>query len=126
MTVVQCSAVSLQARFTEALLHGAAGVPIPAERIFSTTSTGQPKSEVLQHLEQQHPGAPAFHFVEDKLGTLHKVGQVPAGAMRSSVANPYVLPLEKQEGQRVQDGLDAPAKPSQWNDGDSCCIGLSC
>lgn len=61
-----------QARFTEALLHGAARLPLPAERIFSTAETGQPKSDVLALLQARHPGA-ACHFVEDKLSTLEKV-----------------------------------------------------
>lgn len=50
-----------------------AKVDFSADRIFSTAETGQPKSEVLQQLEQKHPGT-SYHFVEDKLGTLDKVG----------------------------------------------------
>ncbi|BDA48771.1 hypothetical protein COCOBI_12-4530 [Coccomyxa sp. Obi] len=65
-----------QARFTEALMHNMAKVPIPPERIHSTTLTGQPKSDILKDLQQQHPGA-SCHFVEDKLGTLEKVCKVP-------------------------------------------------
>ena len=61
-----------QARFTEALLHNAANLPLPPERIFSTAETGQPKSEVLLQLHARHPGAEC-HFVEDKLSTLEKV-----------------------------------------------------
>lgn len=49
-----------------------AKVDFPADRIFSTTVSGQPKSEVLQELEKKHPGT-EYHFVEDKLGTLDKV-----------------------------------------------------
>ena len=49
-----------------------AKIDFSAERIFSTAETGQPKSEVLKHLEQQHPGT-SYHFVEDKMGTLDKV-----------------------------------------------------
>ena len=61
-----------QARFTEALLHNAANLPLPPERIFSTAETGQPKSEVLLQLHARHPSAEC-HFVEDKLSTLEKV-----------------------------------------------------
>lgn len=63
----------LQARFTEALMKDKAKVNFCADRIFSTAETGQPKSEVLKQLEQKHPGT-SYHFVEDKLGTLDKVG----------------------------------------------------
>ena len=62
----------LQARFTEALMKDKAQIDFPADRIFSTAETGQPKSEVLKQLEQKHPGT-SYHFVEDKLGTLDKV-----------------------------------------------------
>ena len=61
----------VQARFTEALMHNMAKVPIPSEDIFSTTVSGQPKSEILVDLQSQHPGL-TYHFVEDKLGTLEK------------------------------------------------------
>ena len=60
-----------QARFTEALMHNMAKVPMPSEDIFSTTVSGQPKSEILVDLQRQHPGL-TYHFVEDKLGTLEK------------------------------------------------------
>ena len=60
-----------QARFTEALMHNMARVPIASEDIFSTTVSGQPKSEILVDLQRQHPGL-TYHFVEDKLGTLEK------------------------------------------------------
>jgi len=63
----------LQARFTEALMKDKAKVNFCADRIFSTAETGQPKSEVLKQLEQKHPGT-SYHFVEDKLDTLDKVG----------------------------------------------------
>ena len=63
----------LQARFTEALMKDKAKVDFSADRIFSTAETGQPKSEVLKQLEQKHPNT-SYHFVEDKLGTLDKVG----------------------------------------------------
>ena len=62
---------TMQARFTEALMHNMAKVPIPLEDIFSTTVSGQPKSEILVKLQRQHPGL-TYHFVEDKLGTLEK------------------------------------------------------
>lgn len=62
---------TVQARFTEALMHNMAKVPIPSEDIFSTTVSGQPKSEILVDLQSQHPGL-TYHFVEDKLGTLEK------------------------------------------------------
>ena len=62
----------MQARFTEALLKEKAKLGLPSDRIFSTTVSGQPKSEVLQELEQKHPKT-TYHFVEDKLGTLDKV-----------------------------------------------------
>lgn len=62
----------MQARFTEALLRDMAEVPLPADRIFSQAESGRPKSEVLQMLEQRHPGTD-YHFIEDKMGTLEKV-----------------------------------------------------
>ncbi len=73
-----------QARFTEALLHGAARLPLPAERIFSTAETGQPKSDVLALLQARHPGA-ACHFVEDKLSTLEKVRTAGTTGPRESL-----------------------------------------
>ncbi|EIE27437.1 hypothetical protein COCSUDRAFT_26736 [Coccomyxa subellipsoidea C-169] len=65
-----------QARFTEALMHNMAKVPISPDHIFSTTVSGQPKSDILKDLQQQHPGT-SYHFVEDKLSTLEKVCKVP-------------------------------------------------
>ena len=53
-------------------MHNMARVPIPSDDIFSTTVSGQPKSEILLQLQARHPGA-ACHFVEDKLSTLEKV-----------------------------------------------------
>ncbi len=50
-----------------------ARVELPEDRIFSQTVSGRPKSEVLELLQRRHPGA-TYHFVEDKLGTLEKVG----------------------------------------------------
>ena len=72
----------LQARFTEALMKDKAKVDFSADRIFSTAETGQPKSEVLKQLEQKHPGT-SYHFVEDKLGTLDKVGSSGSTRVRS-------------------------------------------
>lgn len=53
-------------------MHNMAKVPIPPQHIFSTTVSGQPKSDILVDLQKQHPGV-SHHFVEDKLGTLEKV-----------------------------------------------------
>ena len=61
-----------QARFAEAILRRLAKVDLPPERIFSQAESGAPKSEILEILEQRHPGA-AYYFVEDKALTLHKV-----------------------------------------------------
>lgn len=66
-----------QARFTAALLRDMAKVPFPDDHIFSQTVSGRPKSEVLLALESRHPGAEAYHFIEDKLSTLEKVSQSP-------------------------------------------------
>ena len=63
----------LQARFTEALLKDMAKVPIQADRIFSQAESGRPKTEVLRMLEKRHPDM-EYHFIEDKFGTLEKVG----------------------------------------------------
>ena len=52
-------------------MHNMAKVPVPSEDIFSTTVSGQPKSEILVDLQRQHRGL-TYHFVEDKLGTLEK------------------------------------------------------
>ena len=77
----------LQARFTEALMRDKAKLDFSADRILSTAETGQPKSEVLQQLEQRHPGM-SYHFVEDKLGTLNKVCSiVPCTSMRVHVGS---------------------------------------
>ena len=61
-----------QARFTEMILRNMAGIDFPAERIFSQTTSGRPKSEVLEMLEERHPRS-RYHFVEDKFTTLEKV-----------------------------------------------------
>lgn len=53
-------------------MHKMAKVPIDPRDIFSTTVSGQPKSEILIDLQRQHPNM-THHFVEDKLGTLEKV-----------------------------------------------------
>lgn len=50
-----------------------AKVPLDSDRIFSQTVSGQPKSEVLAMLQERHPGT-QYHFIEDKMGTLEKVG----------------------------------------------------
>ena len=62
----------LQERFTEALLRDMAKVPLNLDRIWSTTVSGKPKSDMLVKLQSQHPNR-VYHFVEDKLGTLEKV-----------------------------------------------------
>ena len=62
----------MQERFTEALLKDMAKVPLPADRIWSTTVSGDPKSKMLVKLQAKHPDR-EYHFVEDKLGTLEKV-----------------------------------------------------
>jgi hypothetical protein len=65
----------MQERYTKAILEQKAGIDFPLERIFSTTVSGQPKSEVLQMLCEKHPDLQC-HFVEDKLSTLDKVMKV--------------------------------------------------
>eukprot|EP00877_Chromochloris_zofingiensis_P003895 jgi/Chrzof1/13506/Cz08g00110.t1 len=69
-----------QAHFTELLLQRMADVPLPAERIYSTTVSGAPKSSVLSQLAADHPGAKEYIFVEDKLSTLEKVLSSPETA----------------------------------------------
>lgn len=64
--------LSMQERFTDALLKDKAEVDLPLDRIFSQTVSGAPKSEVLQMLAERHPSA-TYHFVEDKWSTLEKV-----------------------------------------------------
>jgi phosphoglycolate phosphatase-like HAD superfamily hydrolase len=66
-----------QAQFTELLLRDMARLPLPAERIYSTTLSGAPKSGVLAQLAAAHPGADDYVFVEDKLSTLEKVAATP-------------------------------------------------
>ena len=61
-----------QARFTEMILERMAFIDFPSDRIFSQTVSGKPKSEVLQMLQERHPGT-GYHFVEDKYSTLKKV-----------------------------------------------------
>jgi len=61
-----------QARFTEMILERMAFIDFPSDRIFSQTVSGKPKSEVLQMLQERHPGT-RYHFVEDKYSTLKKV-----------------------------------------------------
>lgn len=74
-----------QARFTETILRQMAGVEFPMDRIFSQTVSGRPKSEVLEQLEETHPGS-TCHFVEDKLTTLEKVRQFLRGEITNSGA----------------------------------------
>lgn len=64
-----------QAHYTEILLKDMAGIPFPADRIFSQTVSGRPKGEVLEKLAGNHPDATERIFVEDKLSTLEKVGK---------------------------------------------------
>jgi hypothetical protein len=63
-----------QAHYTAALLKDMAGVDLPMERIHSTTLSGEPKAMVLGRLAAAHPLAHQMVFVEDKMGTLLKVG----------------------------------------------------
>jgi hypothetical protein len=63
----------VQARFTKAILAQKAGIELDLERIFSQTVSGQPKAEVLAMFLEQHSECTEFHFVEDKMSTLHKV-----------------------------------------------------
>ena len=107
----------LQARFTEALMKDKAKVDFPADRIFSTTVSGQPKSEVLQELEQKHPGT-EYHFVEDKLGTLDKVVTC---ARHTLMAAAVVQTCAKQALLGVQQPLLPLLYYILIN---SCCIGL--
>jgi hypothetical protein len=51
-----------------------AKVPLPPERIHSTTLSAEPKASVLARLAAEHPGAERYIFVEDKFSTLEKVG----------------------------------------------------
>lgn len=63
-----------QAHYTDVLMRDMAGVQFAAERIHSTTLSGEPKASVLARLAEEHPGADAYVFVEDKYLTLEKVG----------------------------------------------------
>jgi len=62
-----------QAHYTDVLMRDMAGVQFPAERIHSTTLSSEPKASVLARLAEEHPGADAYVFVEDKYLTLEKV-----------------------------------------------------
>jgi len=68
-----------QARFAHALLTERAGVDtVPLDRIFSMTTSGLPKTTVLEDLQSgAAPGEP-LRFVEDKLSALEKVCAEPA------------------------------------------------
>lgn len=61
-----------QARFTQMILDRMAFIDFPPERIYSQTVSGRPKTEVLEMLQERHPGT-QYHFVEDKYSTLVKV-----------------------------------------------------
>jgi hypothetical protein len=67
-----------------------AGIEFPIERIYSQTVSGQPKSEVLQMLQDRHPGC-SYHFVEDKMGTLSKVSIQEANLHFIQYASPFEL-----------------------------------
>lgn len=69
-----------QARFTHTLLRDMAGIDFPADRIHSTTVSGEPKARVLARLAAAHPGAAGRVFVEDKFSTLEKVIAAPETA----------------------------------------------
>jgi hypothetical protein len=69
---------AVQAHYTEVLMRDMAQVPFPPERIHSTTLSGEPKASVLARLAEEHPGADAYVFVEDKFLTLEKVGAYKA------------------------------------------------
>jgi hypothetical protein len=56
-----------------------AGIDFPADRIHSTTVSGEPKAAVLARLAGGHPGARGRIFVEDKFSTLEKVGRGGVG-----------------------------------------------
>jgi hypothetical protein len=62
----------LQARFAGELLRKLANVAFPADRIFSTTESGQPKWQVIKMLLEQHTDCEC-HFIEDKLSALQLV-----------------------------------------------------
>eukprot|EP00241_Pyramimonas_parkeae_P012464 CAMPEP_0114246426 /NCGR_PEP_ID=MMETSP0058-20121206/12454_1 /TAXON_ID=36894 /ORGANISM="Pyramimonas parkeae, CCMP726" /LENGTH=264 /DNA_ID=CAMNT_0001359607 /DNA_START=239 /DNA_END=1033 /DNA_ORIENTATION=+ len=66
-----------QARFTSALMNDMAGIPFEDDRIYSTTVSGQPKTEVLKMLQEDKGIGAELHFVEDKLSTLEKVLKDP-------------------------------------------------
>lgn len=63
-----------QAHYTEVLMRDMAKVPLPSERIHSTTLSAEPKASVLARLAAEHPRAERYIFVEDKFSTLEKVG----------------------------------------------------
>lgn len=68
-----------QARFTSALMDRMAG-GFPEERIYSTTVSGQPKTDILKMLQgncERGGEGVSLVFVEDKLSTLQKVLTMP-------------------------------------------------
>jgi hypothetical protein len=77
----------MQAHYTEVLLRDMAGITFPADRIYSTTVSGEPKASVLARLAAQHPGAAGYVFVEDKHSTLEKV----SGTASCPVSGVYVV-----------------------------------
>lgn len=71
----RCCHAMLQAHFTATLLRDMAGIEFPMERIFSTTASGQPKTEVLEKIQNDHPEL-NYIFIEDKFSTLDKASAV--------------------------------------------------
>ena len=66
-----------QARFTFQLLNDMARAPVPMERIYSTTVSGRPKTDMLKKLASGSVEGSRLVFVEDKLSTLEKVRDDP-------------------------------------------------
>ncbi|GAX82676.1 hypothetical protein CEUSTIGMA_g10102.t1 [Chlamydomonas eustigma] len=66
-----------QAHYTELILRDMASINLSADRIFSQTISGRPKSEVLEALAAKHTDVQEYIFVEDKLSTLEKVSKDP-------------------------------------------------
>lgn len=67
-----------------------AKVPLASDRIWSTTVTGKPKSDMLRKLQAKHPHK-VYHFVEDKLGTLEKVRSAWACRVACAIAEGHSL-----------------------------------
>lgn len=66
-----------QARYARLILEDLAGVKLGEDRVISVEATGKPKGEVLEALAAEHPGAAAYHFVEDRLDALTLAAQRP-------------------------------------------------